>query len=87
VISTADRRRFEAEMLALDARVSLANGNVSAASRSLRRGLLGSRSADSIEGWGLLTIASKAAGQADNYATACRRAVERGIDLGPLECP
>jgi hypothetical protein len=87
VISTADRRRFEAEMLALDARVSLANGNVSAASRSLRRGLLGSRSADSIEGWGLLTIASNAAGQADTYATACSRAIERGIDLGPLECP
>ena len=39
------------------------------------------------KGWGLLTIASSMAGQQDTYATACRRAIERGVDLGPLECP
>jgi hypothetical protein len=87
VIPTSDRRRFEGELLALDARLLLRKGQVAAALKSLRRGLLGSRSLDSIEGWGLLAIAADSAGQGDTYRTACRRAVERGIDLGPLECP
>jgi hypothetical protein len=86
-IPSTDRRRFEGELLALEARLLLEQGKVSAALKALRRGLLGSRSADSIEGWGLLAIAADAAGQRDTYQTACRRALERGIDLGPLQCP
>jgi Flp pilus assembly protein TadD len=87
VIPSSDRRRFEGELLALDARLLLRKGQVAAALKSLRRGLLGSRISDSIEGWGLLAIAADSAGQTDTYRTACRRALERGIDLGPLECP
>ncbi len=82
-----DRWRFDRQLLPLLARLSLLSGEPDEAYRRLRRGLSGRRTSESAEAWALFAVASHLTDRSKDYPRACRRALELGVDLGPLECP
>jgi tetratricopeptide (TPR) repeat protein len=86
-IGRGDRWQFEPEMVALEARSLLLSGQPEAAQRQLKRSLTGRLSLESVEGWALFAVASHVTGRTEDSLSACRHAVELGVDLGPLECP
>ena len=82
-----DRWRFERELLALEARLALRAGRADEAAQQLRRAVVRDRDMASAETAALLALASRLAGRQDEYLEACEEALDRGVDLGPLECP
>ncbi len=87
VMPTGNRRLFEADLVALDARLALRAGRAARAYRSLRRAILKEGSVDTAEGFALLAAAAHAADQQQVAETACRRAARLGVDLSELGCP
>jgi hypothetical protein len=83
-VPSADRFRLQPYLLALEARLDLRQGNAQRAYKSLRKKLMGSRGAESAEGWALLTVASHVVGRQEMFQTACARAAQFGVDLGEL---
>jgi len=87
VLRLGDRWRFEAQLLALEARRLIRAGEVESAYKSLRKGLVLRRGLESAEGFALLAIAARATGHLPEFKDACRLATQRGVDVAPLECP
>lgn len=81
-----DRWRFEHQLAALEARLEIRRGDPEQAARTLRRASVRGGGVSAEEA-ALLAVASHLAGRQDDFAEACRDALERGVDLGPLECP
>jgi hypothetical protein len=86
-VRRADRWYFDRRFLPLEGRLSLMVGKPDEAYRELRRGLSNRRSAQSAEAWALLAVAAHLTDRTKDYGQACRRALDRGVDLGPLTCP
>jgi hypothetical protein len=82
-----DRRQFERELLALEARLAIRNGRPDQALRELRQALDRDAELESTEVAALLALASHLAAPPDEWTEACRDARSRGVDLGPLDCP
>jgi tetratricopeptide (TPR) repeat protein len=86
-VPRADRWYFDRRFLPLEGRLSLMSGQPDEAYRELKRGLSNRRSAQSAEAWALLAVAAHLTDRPKEYEQACRRALDRGVDLGPLTCP
>jgi len=82
-----DRWRFDRQLLPLEARLFLLSGEPGAAHRILRKELGGRHTLESAEAWALFAVASSLTDQSKDYLRACGRALELGVDLGPLRCP
>jgi hypothetical protein len=82
-----DRWRFDSELAALEARLAIQSGRPDEAARQLRRSIGRGREGLSAETAALLAVASHLAGRPHDFEASCREALERGVDLGPLECP
>ncbi len=82
-----DRWRFGRQLLPLKARLFMLSGEPDAAYRVLRKELGGRRALESAEAWALFAAAASLTARNKDYARACGRALEFGVDLGPLRCP
>jgi hypothetical protein len=82
----ADSWYFDRSLLPLEGRLELIAGRSDEAVKVLRKGLGGRRSAESAEAWALLAVAAHLEDRSKDYSQACQRALDRGVDLGPLTC-
>ena len=82
-----DGWRFRRWLLPLQARWYLLAGEPDVAYRVLRKELRGRRALSSAEAWAVFAAASHLTERSRDYARACERALELGVDLGPLQCP
>jgi hypothetical protein len=80
------RRRFEGDVVALDARLKLRAGNSKGAFKALRRSILKEGEVDSAEGYALLAIAARLMDEDEIFDNACRRAARLGADVEALQC-
>jgi hypothetical protein len=80
------RRMFEADLVALDARLGLRAGRVGPVFRSLRRAILKEGVVDTVEGYALLAAAARESGQLEVSDAACSRAARGGADVSLLGC-
>jgi hypothetical protein len=87
LVRLGDRWRFETQLLVLEERLRIRTQGMDEVFKSLRKGLLLRRGLESAEGYALLAIAARATGRTPEFETACRLARQRGVDMGPLECP
>jgi len=87
MVRLGDRWRFEAMLLALDARLEIRAGEMETAYKTLRKGLLLRRGLESAEGYALLALAARATGHQEEFEKACGLATLRGVDMGAAECP
>jgi len=84
-IKSRDRWLLAESLLVLESRLELLSGDTKAAHRRLKKGVLGQRGIDTPETWALLAVSAHQVGDTEVFDRAVERAVELGVDLGPLE--
>jgi len=87
IIPRSDRWLMERRLVPLEARLDLLSGDVDGALRRLERELGKSRQIGSADAWALYAVAAHLSSNGRDDAEACRGALDRGVDLGPLPCP
>jgi len=83
----SERHLVKDELVVLSARLAFKEGRADQAYRMLRKRFGAGDASGPAEGFALLAVAARATGHEPQYHQACRQAVRRGVDLGPLECP
>ncbi len=86
-IPRSDRWANDRHILPLEARLGLLSGNSELAFKSLKKALGGRLPMESARAWALYAVAAHLNGPHRDYPLACRGALDRGVDLGPLSCP
>jgi hypothetical protein len=84
LIRGRDRWLLDRELLVVASRLALLSGDPRTAYRELKRRVLGDRPLSRPETWALLAIAARGVGDDDLFSRARDRALELGVELGPL---
>ncbi len=87
VLKTSERVAIEGERVVLEARIALSTGDAKEALRLLRRAVLSREVLDDTEGWLLLAVAARAAGEKEELDRALEVATARNVDVALLRQP
>ena len=86
-VPKADRWIFDRHIIPLGVRLDLLSGDSDAAFQSVKKALDGRLPFESAQAWALYAASAHLTGPDRDYLQACRGALDRGVDLGPLTCP